>query len=29
MRGTYKYLDTNMGGNWRSTNPKAIHCLVL
>lgn len=21
--GTYKYPDTNMGGNWRSTNPKA------
>lgn len=20
---TYKYPDTNMGGNWRSTNPKA------
>lgn len=21
--GTYRYPDTNMGGNWRSTNPKA------
>lgn len=21
--GTYKYPDTNMGGNWKSTNPKA------
>lgn len=21
--GTYKYPDSNMGGNWRSTNPKA------
>jgi hypothetical protein len=21
--GTYKYPDTNMGGNWRSTNPRA------
>lgn len=23
LDGTYKYPDTNMGGNWRSTNPKA------
>ena len=23
MCGTYKYRDTNMGGNWRSTNLKA------
>ena len=22
-KGTYTYPDTNMGGNWRSTNPKA------
>lgn len=22
-KGTYKYPDTNMGGNWKSTNPKA------
>ena len=21
--GSYRYPDTNMGGNWRSTNPKA------
>ncbi|MDL2275882.1 hypothetical protein LJC22_07145, partial [Desulfosarcina sp. OttesenSCG-928-G10] len=26
---TYRYPDTNMGGNWRSTNPKAEQLLML
>lgn len=23
INGSYQYPDTNMGGNWKSTNPKA------